>query len=57
MLTAPPAERTSRLLLCRRTAETLRTGLGLLGIETVERMYRKGKRRSASPSDEAAINQ
>ena len=28
----------SRLLLCRRTAETLKTGLGLLGIETVDRM-------------------
>ena len=28
----------SRLGLCRRTAETLKTGLGLLGIETVERM-------------------
>ena len=30
--------RTSRLLLSQRTAETLKTGLGLLGIETVERM-------------------
>ena len=28
----------SRLLLCQRTAETLKTGLGLLGIETVNRM-------------------
>ena len=28
----------SRLLLCARTAETLKAGLGLLGIETVERM-------------------
>ena len=30
--------RASRLLLCRRTAETLRVGLDLLGIETVPRM-------------------
>ena len=30
--------RESRLLLCRRSAETLRTGLGLLGIDTVPRM-------------------
>ena len=28
----------SRLLLCQRTAETLKTGLELLGIETVDRM-------------------
>ncbi|MXY51235.1 MAG: arginine--tRNA ligase [Gammaproteobacteria bacterium] len=28
----------SRLLLCRSTADGIRTGLGLLGIETVERM-------------------
>ena len=28
----------SRLLLCARTAETLKAGLGLLGIDTVERM-------------------
>ena len=32
------ALRNSRLLLCRSTAEGIRTGLGLLGIETVERM-------------------
>ena len=38
ILNADEAERTSRLLLCRRAAETLRTGLDLLGIETVERM-------------------
>ncbi|HEX7037409.1 MAG TPA: arginine--tRNA ligase [Pseudomonadales bacterium] len=38
ILSAPDAQRESRLLLCRRAAETLRTGLGLLGIETVERM-------------------
>ncbi len=38
ILGADPAIRDSRLLLSRRTAETLRTGLGLLGIETVERM-------------------
>ncbi len=30
--------RNSRLLLCRHTADGIRTGLGLLGIETVERM-------------------
>ena len=30
--------RNSRLLLCRSTADGVRTGLGLLGIETVERM-------------------
>ena len=30
--------RASRLLLSRRTAETLSTGLGLLGIDTVDRM-------------------
>ena len=30
--------RESRLLLCRRAAETLRAGLGLLGIDTVPRM-------------------
>ena len=28
----------SRLLLCARTAQTLRRGLGLLGIETIDRM-------------------
>ncbi|MEQ8859248.1 MAG: arginine--tRNA ligase [Pseudomonadales bacterium] len=38
ILNAADATRDSRLLLCRRTAETLRTGLGLLGIETVEQM-------------------
>jgi len=38
ILTAEAALRTSRLLLCARAAATLRTGLGLLGIETVERM-------------------
>ncbi len=38
VLNAQPAVKASRLLLCRRTAETLKTGLGLLGIETVERM-------------------
>ena len=38
ILNAPDAQRESRLLLCRRAAQTLRTGLGLLGIETVERM-------------------
>ena len=38
ILTAEPHARDSRLLLCRRAADTLRTGLDLLGIETVERM-------------------
>ncbi len=38
ILNAEPPLRVSRLLLCRRTAETLQTGLGLLGIATVERM-------------------
>jgi arginyl-tRNA synthetase len=38
ILNATPAQRDSRLLLCRRTARTLRTGLHLLGIATVERM-------------------
>ncbi len=38
ILNAQAPVRNSRLLLCRRTAETLRCGLGLLGIETVERM-------------------
>ena len=32
------AHRDSRLLLSRRSAETLSTGLGLLGIDTVDRM-------------------
>jgi arginyl-tRNA synthetase len=38
ILTAAPDVRASRLALAERTAETLRDGLGLLGIETVERM-------------------
>ncbi len=38
ILSAEPPLRESRLLLCRRTGETLKTGLVLLGIETVERM-------------------
>jgi arginyl-tRNA synthetase len=38
ILNAEAADRQSRLLLCRRTAQTLRTGLALLGIETVEKM-------------------
>ena len=38
ILGADPEVRDSRLLLCRRAADTLRTGLDLLGIETVERM-------------------
>ena len=35
---AEPAARASRLALCRLTADTLRLGLGLLGIPTLERM-------------------
>ena len=38
VLDAPPAIRRSRLRLCALTADTLRRGLGLLGIDTVERM-------------------
>ena len=38
VLNAEPATRTSRLLLCRRTAAAMQQGLALLGIETVERM-------------------
>ena len=34
----PEALRTSRLRLCDLTARVLRVGLGLLGIETVEKM-------------------
>jgi arginyl-tRNA synthetase len=38
VLKAPPAARASRLALCRLTADTLKLGLGLLGIATLERM-------------------
>jgi arginyl-tRNA synthetase len=38
VLKAEPAARASRLALCRLTADTLRLGLGLLGISTLERM-------------------
>jgi arginyl-tRNA synthetase len=38
VLTAEPELRDSRLKLCQRTADTLANGLGLLGIETVDRM-------------------
>lgn len=38
VLKAEEPTRSSRLLLCQGTARTIRTGLGLLGIETVERM-------------------
>jgi arginyl-tRNA synthetase len=38
VLNAETDVRTSRLLLCRRTAETMKRGLSLLGIDTVERM-------------------
>ena len=35
VLKAPPELRSSRLALCRLTADTLRLGLGLLGIPTL----------------------
>jgi arginyl-tRNA synthetase len=38
VLSAEPAMRDARLALARRTAAALRTGLGLLGIGTLERM-------------------
>jgi arginyl-tRNA synthetase len=38
VLKAPPGARESRLALCRLTADTLKLGLGLLGIATLERM-------------------
>ena len=38
VLKAPLAARDSRLALCRLTADTLKLGLGLLGIATLERM-------------------
>jgi arginyl-tRNA synthetase len=38
ILTGDASSRPGRLALCRRTAQTLKTGLGLLGIDTVERM-------------------
>jgi arginyl-tRNA synthetase len=38
VLRAEGAVRDSRLVLCELTARTLAVGLGLLGIETVERM-------------------
>ena len=38
VLDADPETRDARLRLCARTAETLRQGLGFLGIETVDRM-------------------
>jgi arginyl-tRNA synthetase len=38
VLNATGETRTSRLQLCRLTADTLRTGLGLLGIEVLEAM-------------------
>jgi len=38
VLQADEPVRTSRRMLCHLTAETIRTGLGLLGIETVEQM-------------------
>ena len=37
LIAAEPA-RTSRLILCDLTARTIQTGLGLLGIETIEQM-------------------
>ena len=38
VLKAPEEARASRLALCRLTADTLKLGLGLLGISTLERM-------------------
>lgn len=38
VLKADEPARTSRLLLCQLTARTMQTGLGLLGLETIERM-------------------
>ena len=38
VLKAPPEARRSRLALCRLTADTLKLGLGLLGIPTLDRM-------------------
>jgi arginyl-tRNA synthetase len=38
VLKADEPTRTSRLLLCQLTARTMQTGLGLLGLETIERM-------------------
>ena len=38
VLDAPGAAREHRLNLCALTGETLKRGLDLLGIETVERM-------------------
>ncbi len=38
VLNAEESVRTSRLLLCRRSADTMKRGLSLLGIDTVERM-------------------
>ena len=38
VLKAEPAERASRLILCDLTAEVLKQGLNLLGIETLEQM-------------------
>ena len=38
VLKAPPEARASRLALCRLTADTLKLGLGLLGVPTLERM-------------------
>jgi arginyl-tRNA synthetase len=38
VLKAPPEARASRLALCRLTADTLKLGLDLLGIPTLERM-------------------
>jgi arginyl-tRNA synthetase len=38
VLQSPEPLRSSRLSLCRITAEILKTSLGLLGIEVVEQM-------------------
>ena len=38
VLKAPPEARDARLALCRLTADTLKLGLDLLGLQTLERM-------------------
>jgi len=38
VLSAPEPQRSGRLVLCRRAAAVLETGLGLLGLKTLERM-------------------
>ncbi|HEY5567470.1 MAG TPA: DALR anticodon-binding domain-containing protein [Gammaproteobacteria bacterium] len=38
VLKAEPGTRDSRLLMCTLTADTLRTGLGVLGVEALDQM-------------------